>query len=98
MSELPNNLRRLLGMHALTAAKASGLLGISQQALSELQLGKRESPRASTVKRLGEFFEVPYWKLQDTPFDELLAEELASPERFNAVEAKIAAGTPPGDV
>ena len=83
-------------MHALTAAKARGLVGISQQALSELQLGKRESPRASTVKKLAEFFEVPYWRLQDTPFGQLLAEELADTERFEAVEAKIASAPPQG--
>ena len=35
------------------------------------------------------FFEVPRWKLEDVPFAQLLAEELANPERYLKVEAKI---------
>jgi transcriptional regulator with XRE-family HTH domain len=89
MSELPNNLRRLLGLHALTAARASQLVGVSQQALSELQLGKRESPRRQTVERLATFFEVTRWKLEDMPFEQLLADELNNPERYLKVEEKI---------
>jgi hypothetical protein len=78
-----------LGLHDLTAAKASALLGISQQALSELQAGRRENPRRQTLEKLAVFFEVPRWKLEDVPFQQLLAEELASPERYLKVEAKI---------
>jgi transcriptional regulator with XRE-family HTH domain len=89
MSELPNNLRHLLGLHDLTAAKASPLIGISQQALSELQSGRRENPRRQTLERLAVFFEVPRWKLEDVPFEQLLAEELANSERYLKVEAKI---------
>jgi transcriptional regulator with XRE-family HTH domain len=88
-SELPNNLRRLLGLHDLTAAKASVLVGISQQALSELQAGRRANPRRQTLEKLASFFDVPRWKLEDVPFQQLLAEELASPERYLNVEAKI---------
>lgn len=89
MSELPNNLRHLLGLHDLTAAKASSLIGLSQQALSELQAGRRENPRRQTVDKLATFFEVTRWKLEDMPFDQLLADELAEPERYLKVEAKI---------
>ena len=89
MSELPNNLRHLLGLHDLTAAKASDLVGLSQQALSELQVGRRENPRRQTVDKLATFFEVTRWKLEDMPFDQLLADELADPERYRKVEEKI---------
>jgi transcriptional regulator with XRE-family HTH domain len=89
MSELPNNLRHLLGLHDLTAAKASGLIGISQQALSELQAGRRENPRRQTVDKLAAFFEVTRWKLEDMPFEQLLEDELSDSERYLKVEATI---------
>jgi transcriptional regulator with XRE-family HTH domain len=89
MSELPNNLRHLLGLHDLTASKASALLGLSQQALSELQAGRRENPRRQTVQKLATFFEVTGWKLEGMPFDQLLADELSDQERYLKVEAKI---------
>jgi transcriptional regulator with XRE-family HTH domain len=73
----------------LTAAKASGLIGISQQALSELQAGRRENPRRRTVDKLATFFEVTRWKLEDMPFEQLLADELSNAERYLSVEAKI---------
>ncbi len=94
MSELPNNLRHLLGLHDLTAAKASGLVGISQQALSELQAGRRENPRRRTVDKLATFFEVTRWKLEDMAFDQLLVDELSNPDRYLKVEAKIPRSAP----
>jgi transcriptional regulator with XRE-family HTH domain len=78
-----------MGLHCLSAREASEHIGLSQQALSELQSGKRDSPRSSTVRKLGDFFGVPRWKLEDTPFEQLLTEEIADPERFRQVEAKI---------
>ena len=88
MKELGNNLKRLFGLHDLTTREASKNLNISEQALSELQSGKRERPRFSTIQAIARFFEVPSDRLVDAPFEELLAVELADRERFKRVEAK----------
>jgi transcriptional regulator with XRE-family HTH domain len=89
MEQLGDNLKRLLGLHDLTARDASANLKISQQAISELQSGKRTSPRYRTMQTIAEFFEVPSDRLASSPFEELLAMELADPERYRRVEAKI---------
>ncbi|SRR6266508_4593000 len=89
MVELGNNLRRLFGLHSLSTREASANLHISEQALSELQSGKRASPRFSTIHTIAQFFEVPSDRLANVPFEELLAHELADPARFQQVEAKI---------
>jgi transcriptional regulator with XRE-family HTH domain len=94
MSELPNNLRRLLGLHALTAARASDLIGLSQQALSELQAGRRENPRRQTVEKLATFFEIQPGRLEYMSFDQLLGDELGDPVRYLKVEAKISGLAP----
>jgi hypothetical protein len=40
--------------------------------------------------RLAEFFEIPADRLATAEFEDLLAGELANPERFRSVESKIA--------
>ena len=87
MEQLPNNIRRLLGLHAMSAHSASEIIGLSAQALSELQSGKR-NPSLRTVQRLAQFFELPMDRLLEASFEELLATELADPTRFERVEAK----------
>ena len=87
-SALGDNLRRLMGLHALSARHLSALIGLSSQALSELMSGKR-NPSLSTVHVLGHFFEIPLQRLLETPFDELLGQEIADRERFARVEARI---------
>jgi transcriptional regulator with XRE-family HTH domain len=89
MEELGNNLRRLFGLHDLSTRHASANLHVSEQALSELQSGKRMSPRFTTISGIAHFFEVPSERLANAPFEELLAAELADPERFRRVEASI---------
>src|SRR4051812_12306298 len=85
---LADNLRRLLGLHAMRATRDSRLVeGLSPQALSELQAGTRD-PSLATVEKLARFFEIPLTRLLHAPFDELLAAELADAERFRRVEEK----------
>src|SRR4051812_10894751 len=86
---LADNLRRLIGLHAMKATRDSRLIdGLSPQALSELQSGTR-SPSLDTISKLASFFEVAIDRLLNAPFDELLANELADPARFSRVESKI---------
>ncbi len=88
MDELGNNLKRLLGLHALTARDAAALIGLSAQAISEIQASKRGASYP-TARSLAKFFEMSTDRLADTPFVDLLATELADPERYKRVEQKI---------
>jgi transcriptional regulator with XRE-family HTH domain len=88
--ELANNLRRLFGLHALRPTRDHHLLGLSPQALSELQSGSR-TPSLSTADRLAEFFEISFERLRKAPFEELLETEIADGDRFKRVEKKISA-------
>jgi transcriptional regulator with XRE-family HTH domain len=83
-----DNLRRLLGLHRTSLVQASRALGITQQALSELQLGNR-LPRRSTLEKLSDLFGISIDRLLRAPFEELLADELADRERFHRVEAEL---------
>jgi transcriptional regulator with XRE-family HTH domain len=92
MDHLADNLRRLIGLHALKVSTqnqtgAAALIGVSAQALSELQSGTRQ-PSLRTVQRIAAFFEIPMDRIIEAPFEELLAHELTDPERFQRVEAK----------
>jgi len=97
MEALADNLRRLIGMHALRVSShdssvgAASLVGISAQALSELQSGKR-SPSLATAQAIANFFEVPLDRLLNAAFSDLLAHELADPDRYQRVEKKIKTG------
>ena len=86
-SVLGENIRRLLGVHALTAVEGAGLIGISPQALSELLW--REHPSLETLEKLERFFQIELGRLLKTPFRELLAVEVADRERFERVEKNI---------
>ena len=89
MDELANNVRRLLGLHALRATRDSRLInGLSPQALSEIQSGSR-NPALSTIRDLSQFFEIPTDRLLDASFEDLLAHQLADPARFRRVEDRV---------
>ena len=90
MEQFANNVHRLLGLHGLTASRAAqkDLIGLSQQALSEIMGGKR-SASLHSASRLSTFFEIPMERLLNAPFEDLLAEELSDRERYRKVEAKI---------
>jgi transcriptional regulator with XRE-family HTH domain len=86
--ELSNNVRRLLGLHAMRATRDSRLIdGLSPQALSEIQSGTRR-PSLDTLQKLAAFFEIPMDRLMNATFHDLLADEIADPERFASVESK----------
>ena len=82
-----NNVRRLFGLHGLSA-EAAKLLGISQSTLVKWGRGIRD-PSFATALTIGDFFQVPADRLANAEFSGLLECELADPERYRAVEAKI---------
>jgi len=90
MENFGDNLERLLGLHGLSARRASELLDVSAQTLSEWKYNK-SSPSLPMILRLAEFFEVHADRLVNASFSELLATELGDPERFERVEHKIRA-------
>jgi hypothetical protein len=85
---LGDNVRRVLGLHALSAVRAAEFLGLSPQAMSELQW--RPQPRIATINVIADFFEIDLTRLWRTPFAELLADELSDLKRFQRVERKLA--------
>jgi len=83
-----NNVRRLFGLHGLSAAEAAKLLGISQSTLVKWGRGIRD-PSLRSALTIGDFFQVPADRLANAEFSALLQRELADPKRYRAVEAKI---------
>lgn len=88
MQRFPDNLSRLLGIHNLTAREAAKILGLSQSTFAKWGTGLRQ-PSFATALKVGEFFGVPVDRLATAEFEDLLQNELANPERFQAVETKI---------
>jgi transcriptional regulator with XRE-family HTH domain len=84
-----DNLDRLLGLHSMSATRASSVLGISAQALSEIRKGKRASPNIDTLEKISDFFEVSVDRLRKATVAELLQDEIADPDRFARVEKKL---------
>jgi transcriptional regulator with XRE-family HTH domain len=78
-------------MHNLSAREASGLLNVSQVALSAISTGKRK-PSVDTLMTLAGFFEVPADRLLTDNFENLLAAVLCDSERYLRVEEKIRPG------
>ena len=89
-----DNIRRLMGVHDLSGTEASRLLDITPQALSEWVSKSRKEgtrqPNVTTLLRVSDFFGIPADALLRADFVDLLATQLADPERFRAVERKIA--------
>ena len=88
MQRFPDNLSRLLGVHNLTAREAAKMLGLSQSTFAKWGTGLRQ-PSFATALKVGEFFGVPADRLATAEFEDLLQNELADPERFQAVETRI---------
>ena len=88
MNELANNLRRLLGLHALPARGFAGLVPLSSQAVSEI-MGSKRGASLNTAQTIAAFFEIPLERLLNAPFRELLPSEVADAGRYDRVEAKI---------
>jgi transcriptional regulator with XRE-family HTH domain len=83
-----DNLIRLLGVHNLSAREAAAILGLSESTVGKWGTGIRQ-PSFATALTVGEFFGVPADRLATAKFEDLLQHELADPERFRAVEARI---------
>jgi transcriptional regulator with XRE-family HTH domain len=73
----------------MTISLGSEHIGVSPQALSEIQSGTRTQPSLRTVRALANFFEVPTDRLLDAGFGDLLETELADRDRFDRVESKL---------
>jgi transcriptional regulator with XRE-family HTH domain len=90
------NVRRLLGMHSVTAQEASKFLDVSPQAISEwISKTRKEGtrqPNVPTLLRIAQFFELPAGDLVDKDFATLLEAGAGDPERFRRVELKISKG------
>ncbi len=83
-----DNLIRLLGLHALSQNFAAELLAVSPATMSSWLNGK-SSPSLAKAVAAAELFEVPAERLTGASFADLLAGELADPERFARVEERI---------
>ncbi len=89
MEQFASNLDRLLGLHRMTQTEVEQIIHISQSSLSKWRSGDR-SPSFKLALMVGQFFGVPADRIATATFDDLLANELADPERFKVVEEKIA--------
>jgi transcriptional regulator with XRE-family HTH domain len=83
-----DNFTRLLGMHGLSQHFAAQVLGVSAATMSAWMNGKA-TPSLSRAIAISELFEIPTQRLMGAEFVELLDQELADPERFKRVEARI---------
>jgi transcriptional regulator with XRE-family HTH domain len=83
-----DNFTRLLGVHNLSSRDAAAILGLSESTVGKWGTGIRQ-PSFATALTVGAFFGVPADRLATVEFEDLLQHELADPERFRAVEARI---------
>jgi transcriptional regulator with XRE-family HTH domain len=88
MERFPDNLFRLMGLHRLTARETAFILGISESALGKWGSGARR-PSFETALLVSDFFGIGANRLAQAEFEDLLANELADPRRYQAVETKI---------
>jgi len=82
-----------MGLHRLTRPEAELLFSDSKTKISYSTLAKWEtgarSPSFRTALKVGSVLMVPADRLATAEFEDLLANELADPIRFQAVEVKI---------
>jgi transcriptional regulator with XRE-family HTH domain len=91
------NLKRLFGIHGLTAADASKLLGISTTTLSYWLNGERD-PALGSLMKVAEYFGVDGFKLLGQYTGSFIVEELADLERWERVEQELGGGSLPLEV
>ncbi len=84
-----DTLPRLMGLHNLSGTKAADLLGMSPQHMWMLVNGKR-NPTYDRLRAIEQLFVIDKDRLVDVPFEELLRNEIADPERFREAEERIA--------
>ena len=83
-----DNFPRLLGLHGLTQHTTAQLLGISEATVSGW-MGGKATPSLSKAIAISELFQISTDRLMGAQFADLLANELADPERFKRVEERI---------
>ena len=88
-----DNLSRVLGMHRLSHAQASVLLGVSANSFSSWMTGRRE-PNRDALLNVARWFELPVETLYRGSAVEVVTLS-AEPERFARIEAKIGREPPP---
>ena len=93
-SRFTDNFVRLLGLHGLSQNFTAQLLGVSEATLSAWMNG-RSSPSLPKAIDVAALFQVSTDRLMGAEFADLLQHELADPERFERVEARIRRGLSP---
>ena len=83
-----DNLVRLLGLHALSQHLAAQLLGVSNTTMSSWITGK-STPSLIKAVAVADLFGISAERLISAPFADLLANELADPDRFTRVEERL---------
>ena len=86
--QFTDNFTRLLGLHGLTQHFAAQLLGVSAATMSAWMNGKA-TPSLNKAIGIADLFQISTDRLMGAEFVELLEHELADPERFKRVEARI---------
>lgn len=86
-----DNFIRLLGLHGLTQHFTAQLLDVSEATMSSWMRG-RSTPSLAKAIDIAELFQLSTDRLMGAQFSDLLARELADPERFERVETRIQRG------
>jgi DNA-binding XRE family transcriptional regulator len=90
-SRFTDNFVRLLGLHALSQHFTAQLLGVSEATMSAWMNGK-STPSLAKAIDIADLFQISTDRLMGARFPDLLADELADPERFGRVETRIKRG------
>ena len=93
-SRFQDNFVRLLGLHGLSQNFTAQLLGVSEASMSAWMNGKATPSLAKAID-IADLFQVSTDRLMGAEFADLLQHELADPERFKRVEARIRCGLTP---
>lgn len=86
-----DNFIRLLGLHGLTQHFTAQLLGVSEATMSSWMNGK-STPSLAKAIDIADLFQISTDRLMGAEFSDLLANELADPERYDTVEKRIGRG------
>jgi transcriptional regulator with XRE-family HTH domain len=85
---------RALGLHGLSQNFTAQLLGVSEASRSAWMNG-RSTPSLAKAIDIAQLFQISTDRLMRAELAELLQSELADPERFKRVEARIRRGLTP---
>lgn len=89
-----DNFVRLLGLHRLSQHFTAQLLGVSEATMSAWMNGKSQ-PSLGKAIGIADLFQLSTDRLMGAEFADLLAHELADPDRFERAEARIRRGLTP---